>query len=64
MKWNEWSNESCVHESFNLQANGNLRIQDQYWELINEVLYANSPQGASKLPEVKDLDMCNLLRSG
>ena len=30
--------------------------QDYYWELSNEVLYANLPQRASKLPEVKDLD--------
>ena len=29
---------------------------DHYWELSNEVLYANLPQRASKLPEVKDLD--------
>ena len=30
-------------------------------ELSNKVLYANIPQGVLKLPEVKDLDLRNLL---
>ena len=32
-----------------------------YLEFSNEVLYDFLSQGASKLPKVKDLDMCNLL---
>ena len=42
-------------------ANGNLGTQDYNWQLSNEVLYANLPQGALKLPEFNDLDLCNLL---
>ena len=35
-----------------------------YWDLSNEVLYNVLSQGALKLPEVKDLDLCNLLNKG
>ena len=42
-------------------ANGNFRTQEHYWELSNEMLYAKILQGASKLPGVRDLDLCNLL---
>ena len=38
-----------------------VKIFAVYWELSNEVLYASLPQGASKLQEVKDLDLCTLL---
>ena len=38
-----------------------LVFQDHYLELSNEVLYDFLFQGASKLPEVKDLDLGNLL---
>ena len=34
-----------------------LRPRYHYWELSNEVLYASLPQRASKLPEVKDLEI-------
>ena len=34
-----------------------FRYQDHYWVLPNEILYANLPQRASKLPEVKDLEI-------
>ena len=36
-------------------------VPDHYRDLSNEVLYDVLSQGASKLPEVKYLDMCNLL---
>ena len=38
-----------------------MATQDHYYELSDETLYANLPQGASKLPEVKDVDLSNLL---
>ena len=38
------------------QVNYTIMCQDHYRELSNEVLYANLPQRASKLLEVKDLD--------
>ena len=34
-----------------------LKYQYHYCELSNEVLYASLPQGAPKLPEVKDLQI-------
>ena len=36
-------------------------VPDHYQDLSNEVQYDILSQGASKLPEVKNLDMCNLL---
>ena len=36
-----------------LPSQWKMKTQDHYWELWNEVLCANFPQGASKLPEVK-----------
>ena len=36
-------------------------VPDHYLDLSNEVLYVVLSEGASKLPEVEDLDLCNLL---
>ena len=61
MKLNKYFSIGYKAMKKGFHAHFELNVQKYYWEFSNEVLYDVLSQGASKLPEIKDLDTCNLL---